>query len=445
MEQTIYRSSMFNMLVKDGQCSYIYNSYQGLNGVRRIELSDTEQVESLLDQKEIKRDGSELVERLIEKKYLVPADHDEKADRDRLYYEYTMDTTLDLMIHTTESCNFRCRYCALDFKSNMLEEDVQDRIINYIRKNVRRHTALSIDWFGGEPLVGMSAIERMSEKIIAICREAHIPYRANVTTNGFLLTPENVQKLLAAHVVSITVTIDGLKETHDDQRIAADGSPTWDRLIGNLEWIRDNVKNRHFFVNIRANFTKKMFEELPEFYSLLNEKFGSDGRFSFFARPVGDWGGERVKGIYDRLVEGSQMSLVYQYLAENQKQLVCRVNQAQLEPLGSQCRSSKKNRYVITVSGKVQKCETVSPKHEIGYLDESGNMILDWHNENMWIFGYRKKNNSKCDECPISCVCMRGTCPKNGVLYPNFVQCGYAAECADIVKLVGRTNDIETL
>ena len=445
MEQELYHSSMFNMFVKDKHDAYLYNSYQGLDGVRRIAAEDVDMVENLLAQEEIPRNGDALVERMIEKGYLVPVSYDEKADRERLYYEYTLDSTLDLLVHTTEACNFRCRYCALDFQPNMLEEDVQNRIIKYIRKTIRQHTALNMDWFGGEPLIGIQAIEKMSKQIIQICHEARVPYRANITTNGYLLTPENVQKLLDAQVTSFTVTIDGLKHTHDDQRIHADGGPTWDRLISNLEWMRDHVKQRYIRINIRANFTKQMFEELPGFYALLNEKFGSDSRFAFFARPAGDWGGERVKGIYDKLVSGDQMSLVYRYLAEHQKELKCLNNLAQLERMGSQCRSSKKNRYIFTVFGKVQKCETVSPKHEIGYLDEAGNMILNQHLQNMWIIGYRKGIGSECDDCPISCTCIRGTCPKNGLLYPHSNRCGYAAECADLVKLVGMTQKVETL
>lgn len=43
--------------------------------------------------------------------------------------------------------------------------------------------------------MGMSVIESLSEQIIALCEEKELQYQAGIITNGYLLTPENAEKL----------------------------------------------------------------------------------------------------------------------------------------------------------------------------------------------------------------------------------------------------------
>ena len=45
-----------------------------------------------------------------------------------------------------------------------------------------------ISWFGGEPLLEMEVIDYVSQKVMEICRKAHKPYTAAVTSNGYLLS-----------------------------------------------------------------------------------------------------------------------------------------------------------------------------------------------------------------------------------------------------------------
>lgn len=246
MEQNKYHASMFNVLVDEKDGLYLYNSFGGIGSIRTVEESARDKVKDILSGREIEvtEDSSSLIQRLIDDRFLVPIWYDEKSDREALFYEYIMDNHLNLVVHTTDACNFRCKYCALDFKSNIISETTQNSIVNYVRKNIHKYNGLSMEWFGGEPLIGIDAIVNMSKQLIEICRKAHVPYSASVTSNGYLLTEENVKKLTDVRVYCFAVTIDGLKTTHDEQRVYVDGGPTWDIIIKNLEGIRDKVKSR---------------------------------------------------------------------------------------------------------------------------------------------------------------------------------------------------------
>lgn len=445
MEQKKYQASMFNVLVDGEDGLYLYNSYGGVGSIRSVAEGSREKVKELLSGEVVEDNGEPLMEKLIKEKYLVPMGYDEKSDRELLTYEYVMDNQLNLVVHTTDACNFRCKYCALDFKTHIIDEEVQEGIVNYVRKNIQRFRGVSIEWFGGEPLLGIDAIVKTSKSLIEICRKARVPYSASITTNGYLLTEENVNKLLEARVYSFTVTIDGLKSTHDAQRVFLDGGPTWDVIIQNLERIRDKVKSRLVSVIIRANFTKQMFDELPEFYKLLDEKFGKEGRFSFFVRPAGDWGGERVKDIKDKLVTRDKMELVYKYLWENQGDLRANYNIFNIGVCGAMCRSVKKNRYTITSYGKIQKCESCNPFNEIGELKQNGEMEIDKHKEGLWTVGYRKRKREVCDDCPLSCSCLFGSCPKEGLKNGDFKNCGYITEYKSLIQLAAKTMEVEII
>ena len=47
-------------------------------------------------------------------------------------------------------------------------------------------------WYGGEPLMNIETIERLSDFFVEFCKENDIEYTAMVVTNGFNLTKENI-------------------------------------------------------------------------------------------------------------------------------------------------------------------------------------------------------------------------------------------------------------
>lgn len=107
------------------------------------------------------------------------------------------DKLLHLIILPTEQCNFRCKYCYEDFKIGNMSKEKQDAIILFLRKNIKNYTAISLDWFGGEPLLAMDAIEYISKHALEICRIAKKPLISSMTTNGYFLDCATFEKLSA--------------------------------------------------------------------------------------------------------------------------------------------------------------------------------------------------------------------------------------------------------
>lgn len=155
------------------------------------------------------------------------------------FYESVFDKTISLTFLTTEQCNFRCRYCYESFEKGKMNDDIIQGVLCYLERNLFRYGGLSISWFGGEPLMALDAIEKISHRAIQLCRFAHKPYVSGITTNGYLLTLDTFRRLLACKVYSYQIIIDGIREIHDQYRILANGDGTFDVIMKNLYDIRD--------------------------------------------------------------------------------------------------------------------------------------------------------------------------------------------------------------
>lgn len=407
-----YKPSMFNRIIQKDNMLVLYNSFSGTKGIVKVlEREKQDKIKEWLQRKTLEEKDDSDFRELVESGYLVESETDEKLIRKLKYMQQLSDNSLYMVIHTTKACNFRCSYCYMDFDSKMMEQDVQHGIVEYIRKNIQKFKSVKFSWFGGEPLLGMDVIENISHKVIAICREQRKPYTAVVTTNGYNLTPHNVERLLACHVGHIVVTIDGTKDLHNSQRMLADGSGTFEHIIENLIYIRDKVKSRTLTVAIRTNITQKHIPLLDEYYAFFNRMFGYDNRFTLFVRPVADYGGERVKELEMCFIK--DMQSVYGCFSVIQKDIKFHSNFIDLEVGGYTCPARQMYKFTIGCDGKISKCDEAL-EESIGYLQPDGCMKLNEERHAQWIFA---EPENECDDCFFSGSCFMEACPKSRVCY----------------------------
>lgn len=146
------------------------------------------------------------------------------------------DKVLFFNIWVTRYCNFSCRYCyeSEDKPSAYLSESTADRTVDFILDMFRRdgYTALWINFHGGEPMLNTKLIKHIVE---AICLQ-DIRLYTSMTTNCSVWDDE-----ICDYIQELTVSIDGLKETHDRNRIQHNGNGTYDNIIGNaLKYLEKN-------------------------------------------------------------------------------------------------------------------------------------------------------------------------------------------------------------
>ena len=207
---------------------------------------------------------------------------------------------------------------------------------------------MNVSWFGGEPLIKVSMIRKLSLKLLELCYSYKISYTADMTTNGYLLDSALVNELKKLHIYSYQVTIDGLCNTHDRQRYLTSGKGTWNKIIENLKDIKENCHSGVMRFVIRTNISREIYAEYKEFVNFLSSNFSRDSRFHFLFRPVSDWGNidESVK---DTFITQSEYEEIILYALN--KELFNVALQIAITPGGNLCYAWKK---IVMLYGQME-------------------------------------------------------------------------------------------
>jgi radical SAM enzyme (rSAM/lipoprotein system) len=116
-----------------------------------------------------------------------------------------------LFWESTRRCNLRCLHCGSDCSADIKTPDMPfDDFLNAILplKKVHKPNSITIAIIGGEPLV---------RKDLAECGKTlrQHGFLWGIVTNGYDYTPEIHGRLLGAGMGSISVSLDGLEDTHN--------------------------------------------------------------------------------------------------------------------------------------------------------------------------------------------------------------------------------------
>lgn len=169
-----------------------------------------------------------------------------------------MDSKL-FTIWVTKDCNLRCTYCYEKNKENksMTQKTAYDTA-EYIKKNVRMEMLqkCEIHFHGGEPLLAYSQIKIL---VTELKKEKSCNFHFSITTNGTILN-EEITNFLLKNFETISISIDGKKETHDNQRKNIGGLGTYDIVFQNAKKLQE--KNKFLRIRMTVNV-----QNVENFYS----------------------------------------------------------------------------------------------------------------------------------------------------------------------------------
>lgn len=207
----------------------------------------------------------------------------ETLDENHKLYSIIADVTnpsdLGLTISLTEKCNFACEYCCESRMLSEIDDNSKYKIVEYVKHNMHKYTGLSINWFGGEPLLALDTIDELSKEFLKICTFNRRKYSASITTNGYDLDLDVFNMLMKNRICDYQITIDGIKEIHDRQRHTKSGKPTFERIVYNLKRIKA-LPQRNFRIVLRSNLTQEIFNYLDEYIDFISEICENDSRFN---------------------------------------------------------------------------------------------------------------------------------------------------------------------
>lgn len=148
-----------------------------------------------------------------------------------------------LCLNVAHTCNFACRYCFADGgdyrgQATLMSRDVAHAGIDFLVRESSSHKNVEVDFFGGEPLMDWDVVVDTME--YARTSYPGKMWRFTLTTNGSLLR-DDMFSILEAYNVSLVLSLDGGRKTHDANRVFKDGRGTFDTI---LERIRHFTKTR---------------------------------------------------------------------------------------------------------------------------------------------------------------------------------------------------------
>jgi uncharacterized protein len=235
-----------------------------------------------------------------------------------------------------------------------------------------------------------------------------------MTTNGYLLTEDVVDRLLSWQISDFQITLDGLPEDHDRHRPRRDGASTFDTIYDNLA--RMSERDDDFSVVIRVNFAQSNVGGLEKFLELLQAKFRDDDRFTISFHAVGRWGGENDRNL-DVCGKGEAHG-VKRKLKAAARLMGLRVTSGWRPAaggLGTQvCYAVRPYNFIIGAAGDLMKC-TVDldnkDRNLVGKLLPDGTLDLDVDKLARWTEPAFERD-SGCQSCHMLPACQGVHCPQ---------------------------------
>ena len=347
-------------------------------------------------------------EALITHGFIVEDSSNETQIANLKKYDYIYKNILKLEIIPTFFCNFDCPYCYERHDSFFMKPQFENALKKFITKNISNYSGIQIYWFGGEPLLAKELVVDFSSFIKEISKEYYKKYMISIVTNGYLLNSDTFDELYTAGVRRYQITFDGSKIYHNKKRFLKNGLGSYDKIVENLLDIKS--KKGFFNFNIRCNITKENCKDISYFLSTMNSNFGSDQRFKWYFRPVGDWGGKSVKKIKDQLLDGNYE--IYNALINSKSEKLNHTLQYLWINKMAICESNQRNYYVINPHGEVLKCtkHLDNPNNKIGYINEKGDLIINGKVLSKWISNSIEEK-SECLNCKSYANCFGIQCP----------------------------------
>ena len=414
------KPSYYNEIIQKENGVVVYNTSTGMMvksfGETSRVVCDALQISAsfLLDR------NNKAILALYKDGFLVDDSCNEFLEMEKLESSQIFDKYLNILILPTEQCNFRCVYCYEKFKQETMSLFTQQNISRFIDEYIQEYEGLNVSWFGGEPLEALDVIISLSQSLINICKSHKKPYFAGMTTNGYNLTLDVFKLLKRLHVLEYQITLDGLPEQHDRQRIRSDGKGTASQIINNLLSIKNSVNSNTFRVTLRTNFTRPMLQSANIFADFLKQTFCGDYRFGIFWQIVEDYGYLPDESLRENFCSVDEYTtLVRKYAFEFNNN----VFKPAFQPGGTICYAMKRNAFVFGADGAIKKC-TCDLDNEENHLGIVG---LSFNEEklNKWLARDLSPSCYYCKKRPIchNRGCKKIThCPPNLIFYQDMIE-----------------------
>jgi uncharacterized protein len=399
----MYKSSKYtNFFFEEGSI-LLFNFFS--RACLKIQDDELETVKEILKEKgTCTGERKSIQDILIKNGFIINSDIDEIDSLEYLYnLNYFRTDEINVVLVPTLQCNCKCPYCFEAGHKNEIHEDKDYFTIlkKFADINFRNKKRVHISLFGGEPLLKRDELFSYLDYLTKQSSEYGYELSTNIVTNGVLLDKQTVSRLLQYNCISIQVTLDGNKETHDKLRVLHNNGETFDTIVENfLVAVRYGIQKQlttHFI--LRINLLNQNIEDITPIFKLFSDD--ERRRTNIIFRPI------YATHQFDESNSNTIFDLKKFYDASHRSGFGIVKSTYLLQ----HCESDGGiNFFYITPDLKIWKCiNNMSTKTaNIGTIEKTGNLQL---NSNHLVAWYQKTNpfrDEKCRNCDNLPLCYGG-------------------------------------
>lgn len=394
----MYKLSNFNVYKEDNASLTIYNTLS--SGILELDTKRKKEFLQYANNNECLTD--ELLHNLIKGRMLINVEDNELAYIDLISKASRLGGQgFGLTIAPTLECNFICPYCyEKGHRYNTMTEDILEGTIKFIHQNMIGKNELHISWYGGEPLLAIDMIEKITKSIV----EHKYNYFATMVSNGYLLTKAMAQKLKELNISNIQITIDGPESIHNQRRILKSGEGSYQQILNNIVESCEIINT-----TIRVNVDKDNIHLVDKLLDDLDTK-NLQGKIKMYLAPI-----DNINDVCN----GEKCFTSEEFAKEQMRFYNKHHNRGYVFidvplPRPGICGAVNLFSYVVDPLGDLYKCwDNIGHKNEkVGNISKPIKIegkLLKW-------LSHDCLTDHDCRECKVLPVCMGG-CPNKAITF----------------------------
>ena len=196
---------------------------------------------------------------------------------------------LNVTLLTTLQCNFACDYCFqgdhgdYNLHADKMSLETAARVGDWLERELDRvrPERFVFTFFGGEPLLNLPVMYQLGERLWRATQARGVTMYVNIITNGLLLTPDVVDRMLPLGLNGIKITLDGDRDTHNRMRPLRGGQGTFDRILENMRRVAGRCR-----ISIGGNFDESSVDSYPALLQFLKEQEFADQLVKVNFKPI---------------------------------------------------------------------------------------------------------------------------------------------------------------
>jgi uncharacterized protein len=196
--------------------------------------------------------------------------------------------TRALSLAVAQKCNLGCTYCYADGGAfgetpRNMPLDVALAAVDAFLREAHAGARYNLAFLGGEPLANRTVLHAAVERARRWSAATGADVGFSITTNGTLVTAEDAA-FFAAERFAVTVSVDGVGETHDRQRPLKGGRGSFSRIV---ERLKPLLRAHGAQVTARVTVTPQNLELKETLAGLLDLGFSGVGFSPMLRSPRG--------------------------------------------------------------------------------------------------------------------------------------------------------------